>query len=87
MIDLGMTRSKPDFSQKWLGRGKTYVRDFTFREGREWVRVSTPTITTLRTRLRAVADRMPRGIRAEIEGVIAFIDQSTVVADLLSRRG
>jgi len=87
MLDLGLTRSKRDFAKRWLGRGKTYLRDFELREGRDVVRVSTPTVTTLRTRLRAVADRMPRGIRTEIEGIIASIDQGIAVADLLSRRG
>jgi hypothetical protein len=87
MLELGLTRSKRDFARRWLKRGKTYLRDFEIRQGRDGVRVSTLTVTTLRTQLRAVADRMPRGIRVEIEGIIASIDQSTAIADLLSRRG
>lgn len=85
MLDLGLTRSKRDFARRWLGRGKTYLRDFELREGRDIVRVSTTTVTTLRTRLRAVANRMPAGIAAEIMSVVQDIDRACHVADLISR--
>jgi hypothetical protein len=86
MLELGLTRSKRDFATRWLGRGKTYLRDFEYREGRDAVRVPPKTVARLRTRLRALADRMPAGVRADIEVVIHGIDQGTVVADLLARR-
>lgn len=86
MFNLGLVRSKRDYSRRWLGRGQTYLRDFELRS-RGFVKVPTSTVTRLRTRLRAVADRVPAGIRMEIEAVIDTIDQGTAVADLLSRRG
>jgi hypothetical protein len=86
MLKLGLVRSKRDYSRRWLGRGQTYLRDYELR-GRDFVQVPTITVTRLRTRLRAVADRVPAGIRMEIEAVIDTIDQGTAVADLLSRRG
>jgi hypothetical protein len=84
--DIGITRNKRDFAIRLLGRGKTFVRDFEHREGRDAVRVPPKTVARLRTRLRALADRMPSGIRADIEGVIHGIDRDVAVADLLSRR-
>ncbi|MXQ10951.1 DUF6626 family protein [Microvirga makkahensis] len=86
MRALGLVRSKRDYSRRWLGRGQTYLRDYELR-GRDFVQVPAATVTRLRSRLRAVADRVPAGIRTEIEAVIATIDQGTAVADLLARRG
>lgn len=85
--EIGITRSKRDFAIRLLGRGKTFVRDYEQREGRDAVRVPPKTVARLRMRLRALADRMPSGIRADIEAVIHGIDQGTMVADLLARRG
>jgi hypothetical protein len=84
--EIGITRNKRDFAIRLLGRGKTFVRDFEHREGRDAVRVPLKTVARLRTRLRALADRMPSGIRADIESVIHGIDRDVAVADLLSRR-
>src|SRR5215213_6636218 len=75
MRDIGLTRCKRDFSTRWLGRGKTYLRDFEFRDGRDGVKVPTITVIKLRSRLQAVADRVPAGIRSEIELVIKSIDE------------
>jgi hypothetical protein len=86
MFNLGLVRSKRDYSRRWLGRGQTYLRDFELRD-RDFVRVPPITVTRLRTRLRAVADRVPKGLRTEIEAVIDAIDQGVAVANLLSRRG
>lgn len=85
MLGLGLVRSKRDYSRRWLGRGPTYLRDYELR-GRDFVPVPAVTVARLRTRLRAVADRVPPGIRMEIEAVIATIDQGTAVAVLLARR-
>ncbi len=86
MRDIGLTRCKRDFATRWLGRGKTYLRDFEFRDGRDGVKVPTVTVMKLRSRLQAVAERVPPGIRSEIEFVVASIDQGLAVTDLLYRR-
>jgi hypothetical protein len=85
MGDLGLMRSQPDFSMRWCGRGKTYLRDFGLREGREGVRVPPRTLALLRSLLHATAMRMPSGLRGEIEQIIVWIEQSDAVADLLAR--
>ncbi|WP_425515152.1 DUF6626 family protein [Microvirga terricola] len=85
MLALGLTRSKREFARRWLGRGKTYLRDFEFREGRSRERVSLDTVSTLRTRLCAISARMPDGICAEIAGIVHDIDCSVAVANLLMR--
>jgi hypothetical protein len=86
MRALGLTRSQPDFSLRWCGRGKTYLRDFALREGREGVRVSPRTVALLRSRLRSMAARMPSGLRSEIEEIISRIEQADAVTNLLARR-
>jgi hypothetical protein len=55
------------------------------REGRDVVRVSETTVTTLRTRLCAIAERVPTGIAAEIMSVVQEIDRACQIADLISR--
>jgi hypothetical protein len=84
--EIGITRSKRDFSTRWLGHGKTYLRDFEFRDGREGVLVPSNTVARLQARLRALADRMPAALSADIEAVISGIDRAVAVTDLLARR-
>lgn len=79
MKELGLVRSKRDFTQRWLGRGKTYLRDIEFR-GREWRPVSTVTTARLRAGLINVAKRSPACVAAEIMQVLAAIDRDNAVA-------
>jgi len=81
MRELGLVRSKRDYC-RWLGRGKTYLRDIEFK-GRDGVRIPMVTVMQLRARLKSVANRVPSTIRMEIDSVIASIDQGVEVADLL----
>lgn len=77
--DLGLVRCKRDFAQRWLGRGKTFVRDFEFRD-RGWQRVSPTTTGRLKKNLAGVAVRSPSAVAREIEAVIATIDRDERVA-------
>lgn len=86
MRRLGLTRSQPDFSRRWCGRGKTYLRDYVLREGREDARVSPETVAMLRSQLRALAARMPAGLRGEVEDIIDRVEQGNAIANLLTRR-
>jgi hypothetical protein len=82
--DLGLVRNKPDYCRRFLGRGPTYLKDYS-RDGREMARVSPKTVTILRARLCAIAARVPSGIAAEIMSVVQDIDRACHVADLISR--
>jgi hypothetical protein len=83
---LGLTRSKSDFSTRFCGRGKTYLRDFELRPGRDNVRVPVGTVNVLRANLCAVVQQVPVAIGGEIRPVIELIDRSAVVAELLTSR-
>lgn len=85
MRELGLTKSKQDYCRFWLSRGRTYLRDLEVRD-REDVLIPVVTVKHLRTRLRAVSDRVPRRFRNDIEHVIEVIDEGYAVAELLSRR-
>ncbi|MBB4041814.1 hypothetical protein GGR34_003495 [Microvirga flocculans] len=82
--DLGLVRSKYDYCRRFLGRGPTYLKDYD-REGRDVARVPSKTVTTLRTRLCAIAERVPAVTAAEIMSVVQEIDRACQVADLLCR--
>lgn len=84
--DIGLVKSQRDYCRRFLSRGPGYLKEFR-REGRGMVKVSAVTVATLRSRLCAIAERVPVGVRADIEAVIHGIDQGTAVANLLSRRG
>ena len=58
---LGAVRSKRHFSEVYLLRGRTYLRDFEQR-GRGGSLVSEATVTTLLARLDELADRVPKGL-------------------------
>ncbi len=85
MLAMGLTRSQPDFSIRWCGRGKTYLRDFALREGRDRAPVPPFTADLLRSRLQATAARMPCYLRREIEAVVAWVDRAEIVEAQLSR--
>ena len=81
---MGLVRSQRDFARSFLGRGKTYAKDYG-REGRDMARVPDKTIRALRTRLCAVAERVPTGIAAEIASVVEEIDQACLIAEVIRR--
>lgn len=80
--ELGLVRSKYDYCRRFLGRGTTYLKDYG-RDGRDMARVSPKTVATLRTRLCAIAERVPAGLAAEIMHIVEEIDRSCQIADLL----
>ncbi len=82
--EIGLVRSQRDFARRFLGRGKTYAKDYG-RGGRDMARVPDKTIRTLRSQLCAVAERVPAGIAAEIADVLWEIDQACSVADVIRR--
>ena len=81
---LGLARSKRDYARRWLGRGPTYIRDYENRT-RGWNLVAPATSTRLREHLVAVATRVPVGIAAEINEVVADLDRSADIAQMLVR--
>lgn len=50
------------------------------------MKVSAVTVASLRSRLCTIAERVPAGVRADIESVIYGINEGTAVANLLCRR-
>src|SRR4051794_12762558 len=79
--ELGLVGSKRSFSRDWLGRGKTYLRDYECRGDRITARVPQKTVSLLRARLCAVAERVPAGIAEELGYLVLSLDQSVDVAD------
>ena len=84
LSDLGLLRSKRHFS-RLLGHHWSYLRDVEQRDNDEF-RVPQATVERLRTHLQALTHFLPSRTAAEIEQVIARIDQHTSVAGLLARR-
>lgn len=82
MSDMGLVRSKRQFSREYLLRGWSYLREFECRD-RDAVRVPEKTVAALRARLRAIAHHTSGSVRAELEQLITAIDRDTRVADLL----
>lgn len=83
---LGVTRSKIDFSMRFCERGKTYLRDFELRDGRDIVRVPAITVIVLRAKLCELVNQVPTSIADEIRQIIDQIDRATKVAELLTSR-
>ncbi len=81
---MGLCKSQRDFARRFLGRGKTYTKDYG-REGRDMARVPDRTIKNLRSQLCAVAERVPDGIAAEIVSVVEEIDRDCLIADMIRR--
>lgn len=74
LMELGIARSKHDFSRRLLGRGVTYLRDFEHRD-RHGVRVPPRTLATLCERLNALAGLLPTGAAREVREVLTRIEQ------------
>jgi hypothetical protein len=82
---IGLVRSKRDFAQRWLGRGKTYLRDYEYKIGRNAMRVPACTVEKLHARISAVAARVPARIASDLHEVLRDIERDTRVADVLGR--
>jgi hypothetical protein len=82
---IGLVRSKRDFAQRWLGRGKTYVRDYEFKIGRNAMTVPPRTVRKLHARIAAVAARVPARVASDLNDVLRDIERDCRVADLLRR--
>jgi hypothetical protein len=81
---IGLVRSKRDFA-RWLGRGKTYLRDYEYKIGRDAVRVPACTVEKLHARIAAVAARVPARVAGDLQEVLREIERDGRVADLLRR--
>lgn len=79
MRDLGLVRSKRDYATRWLGRGKTFLKDYEFRD-RDWRRVSPTTTAQLRRNLTSVAARSPSAVAREIRMLLNRMDRDERVA-------
>lgn len=86
MRDLGLVRSKRDYARRWLGRGKTFLKDYEFRD-RGWRRVSPAAIGLLRENLTTVAARLPSAVADEIKALIDRIDRDERVAATMTAWG
>lgn len=84
--DLGLVRCKRDYAKRWLGRGKTFLRDYEHRD-RSWCRVSPVTTARLRKNLIGVAARSPSAIADEIKALIAAIDRDECVTATIASWG
>ena len=82
---IGLVRSKRDFAQRWLGRGKTYLRDYEYKVGRDAVRVPARTVETLHARIAALASRVPARIASDLHEVLREIERDGRVADIVCR--
>ena len=82
---IGLVKSKRDFAQRWLGRGKTYLRDFEYKVGRDAMRVSARTVEILHGRIAAVAARVPARVASDLHEVLREIERDSRVADMLNR--
>ena len=82
---IGLVKSKRDFAQRWLGRGKTYLRDYEYKSGRDAVRVPVCTVEKLRERIAAVAARVSARIASDLHEVLREIQRDARVADAILR--
>jgi hypothetical protein len=86
MRDLGLVRCKRDYAKRWLGRGKTFVKDYEFRD-RGWRRVSPAATALLRQNLIGVAARSPSTVAREIRALIDRMDRDERVAATMASWG
>ena len=81
---LGYVRSRREFSDRWLGRGKTYVTDFFIKDRTEVI-VPEETLEYFMRRLEITMKYLPKKQLAEIESIKKEVEQSVSVARLLGR--
>ncbi|KOX59195.1 hypothetical protein ADL19_05670 [Streptomyces purpurogeneiscleroticus] len=84
--DLGLVRCKRDYAKRWLNRGRTFLRDYEFRD-RGWRRVSPATTALLRKNLKGVAARSPSAVAREIKTLIDRMDRDERVAATMDSWG
>lgn len=85
MKNLGLVRSREQFSRSWCGRHPGYLRDYLRREGAT-MRVSVQTIQCVRLRLAEAGSLLPPDLRDRVQAFDAAILRDMRVADLLGRR-
>lgn len=83
--EIGLVKWKRHFAQNWLGHGKTYLRDYEFKIGRDTARVPAHTVEKLHARIAAVAARVPAYVASDLREVMREIERDCRVADLLRR--
>lgn len=84
--ELGLVRCKRDYAKRWLGRGKTFLKDYEFRD-RGSRRVSPAATATLRRNLTGVAARSPSAVASEIRVLIERMDRDERVAATMATWG
>lgn len=82
--DLGFVKSKRAYACDWLGKGKTYLRDYECR-GRLDAPVPRRTVQTLCNRLQTVSRQCPRTIAEEINSIVDSIRRDEGVCDLMMK--
>jgi uncharacterized protein YigA (DUF484 family) len=85
MRDAGFVNSKRQFARIWLGRGKTYLRDFEHRPERLGLRVADRTVVSLRGRLLAVAAFSSKRVADRIDKIVDDIDAGCRVSEFIWR--
>lgn len=85
LLDRGFVRSKRDYAKRWLGKGKTYVRDFEHRPERSLSKVGPSAVQCLRSRLTALKEFFPPTLVKEADDLLQSIDRDCRVAIALSR--
>lgn len=80
--EIGLVRSRRDYSRRWLRRAETYLHDLVGKR-RGGCLVGPDALRHLRERLGAVADLSPPGPAAEVRAVLAEIDRDLMVTTLL----
>lgn len=79
---MGVVRSQRDYIARYLGRGKTYMRDIEARDGlSSWI--STTTTCRLSARLDQLRDALPASLREEVSAMIGMIARDRYVAQFL----
>lgn len=77
---MGAVRSKRDFSENFLGRNRSYLKNL---EARSPLTVRPAVTQALRARLAEIEKFSPPAVAEVLRGIIARIDQDCRVAKLL----
>lgn len=85
MREAGLVRSKRDFSRRWLGRGRQFLRDYEQRFDRHMREVSPETVSALRARLCALAPFTSKAVASTIMDIVRVLDKARLVAEALRR--
>lgn len=81
--EIGLVRSKREFSRNFLGRSSGYAADVIYRDVLG-VRGGLSVMRYLQGRLAAVAAEVPNGLRGEIVEIITGIEASMRVVQIMA---